>query len=414
MDKYQRKLKAIDMKAREVVAEARAITEAAEAEGRSLTDEEGARVDTLLKSITTLKEQKAEVEAAVAVRDEVDSVGSSIIVEKGDTKSAVPAARRALSIGEAFVKSDGYRTMRARGLSGQWSTGSVDLEGKALLDSGAVGSDENGLLQADVQPGILPVLFQKLTIADLLAQGTTAASHVRYMVETTATSGAAGVPESGSKPESSLAFDAVDEPVKKIATFLPVTDEMIEDVPALTSYINGRLSLFVKREEEDQLLNGSGGDDLIGILDRVPGGNQGVTSNAVDAQILDHIYAGITQVRLSFLEPDAVVMHPEDYATIQTLKDGVDRYLGAGAYGPAQDVVWGKRVVVTTAIAQGTALVGAFQESAQIFRRGGLTVEASNSHADFFQHNKTAIRAEERMALAVYRPEGFATVTLGS
>ncbi len=69
-------------------------------------------------------------------------------------------------------------------------------------------------------------------------------------------------------------------------------------------------------------------------------------------------------------------------------------------------------MVVTTAIDEGTALVGAFRACAQIFRRGGLSVEASNSHLGFFSTNKTAIRCEERLALCVYRPEGFATADI--
>jgi HK97 family phage major capsid protein len=59
----------------------------------------------------------------------------------------------------------------------------------------------------------------------------------------------------------------------------------------------------------------------------------------------------------------------------------------------------------------GTALVGAFKTAAQIFRKGGVRVEASNSHADFFVKNLVAIRAEERLALAVYRPAAFGEVT---
>ena len=50
--------------------------------------------------------------------------------------------------------------------------------------------------------------------------------------------------------------------------------------------------------------------------------------------------------------------------------------------------------------------------AAQVWRRGGLSVEATNSHSNYFQLNLVAIRAEERLALAVYRPTGFVEVRL--
>jgi HK97 family phage major capsid protein len=52
-------------------------------------------------------------------------------------------------------------------------------------------------------------------------------------------------------------------------------------------------------------------------------------------------------------------------------------------------------------------LVGAFREGAQVWRKGGLTVESSNSHQDYFRKNLVALRAEERIALTVYRPSAF-------
>jgi HK97 family phage major capsid protein len=68
-------------------------------------------------------------------------------------------------------------------------------------------------------------------------------------------------------------------------------------------------------------------------------------------------------------------------------------------------------VAVTPAIVANTALVGAFGTMSQVFRKGGIRVEASNSHQDFFIKNLVAIRAEERLALAVYRPGAFGKVT---
>jgi HK97 family phage major capsid protein len=67
--------------------------------------------------------------------------------------------------------------------------------------------------------------------------------------------------------------------------------------------------------------------------------------------------------------------------------------------------------VVTSAITLNTALVGAFRSMSQVFYRNSLTVEASNSHASFFATNHTMIRAEQRLALAVYRPSAFHAIT---
>jgi HK97 family phage major capsid protein len=108
-------------------------------------------------------------------------------------------------------------------------------------------------------------------------------------------------------------------------------------------------------------------------------------------------------------------MHPTVWQTIQLSKaTGTGNYLASGPFvDTANQTLWGKKVVLTTAagITSTTALVGAFAQGGQVFRKGGLTVEASNSHADFFQRNQVAIRAEERVALAIYRPGAFGTVT---
>jgi HK97 family phage major capsid protein len=65
----------------------------------------------------------------------------------------------------------------------------------------------------------------------------------------------------------------------------------------------------------------------------------------------------------------------------------------------------------TTAQTDNTAIVGAFGTAAQVFRRSGITVTVSTEHSTYFVENKVAILAEERLALAVYRPNAFATVT---
>ena len=98
----------------------------------------------------------------------------------------------------------------------------------------------------------------------------------------------------------------------------------------------------------------------------------------------------------AFVEPEWIVMHPTDWQDIRLLKDTAGQYFGGGPFfgpyggpqGPAsasgqisgaQDSIWGKPVYVTAAIGNaGTALVGT-RAGAQVWRRGGISVEATNS-----------------------------------
>jgi HK97 family phage major capsid protein len=285
-------------------------------------------------------------------------------------------------------------------------------------------------VQPDVLGGIrqaAAVALRDLTVADLLAQGTTDSGTIRYLLETTNVNAAAPVAETESKPESDITFTAVDETVRKVATFLPVSDEMLEDVAQIRSYLDNRLVLFVRHEEENQLLNGSGTAPAIrGILNRV-GIQTGTRSALADTTdetagtttIGNALYVAITNIRLNALvEPDGIVMHPTNWSSFRLAKDSALQYLGGGpmigAYGnttQATNQAWGLPVVVTSRIAVNTALVGAFGTMAQVFYKGGLTVEATNSHGTFFKENMTAIRAERRLALAVYRPAAFHAIT---
>lgn len=403
------------------LAAARGITEAADAAGRQMTEEEVKSVEATLNEVAKLKTDVSAMEDTQELRSMIEKLGNPTVPVSPEDKGRPTKSH---NIGEAFVSSPEFKALSQRGFDGSWTTGPVhfggikaplSIDGQVVLDEGdGSGGVDTGILVADTQAGIQAPGTWPLTIADLFAPGTTTSPLVRYLREIPpGTNGASGVPEAGVKPASTFTFEAVDEPVKKIATFLPVTDEMLEDVAQISSYLNSRLSLFVRTEEEAQLINGGGTDDLVGILQRTNVGN--VNSGDYD-NLFDAVLGAIVSCRTEgFLNPDAVVINPVDDASLRTSKAGTTgNYFGGGPYAPGADNPWGVRAVVTTAIDPGTILVGAFRAGGQIFRRSGLTVEASNSHKDWFGKNLTAIRAEERLALAVYREEAFCTVTLTS
>jgi HK97 family phage major capsid protein len=402
----------------EVVRLASAMMAAADAENRELTDEERAKVK---EHATRAEELNARI-IALQGDDELRAKMAQFQTQEGArqqqpqaiTDGEARGARRIQSLGEQFVASDLYKNAianRNRNSRG-WTSGQIELDGgiraATLTTDTASGGD---LIVPNYRAGITSILFQRLTVSDLLAQGTTDGPTIYYMKETTATNAAATVAEGAAKPESTLVFDAVTDSLKKIATWLPVSDEMLDDVPQIRSYIDQRLRFFVEQQEEAQLLNGDGtGTNLTGLRNRVGIATdvaRGTDSNA------DAIFKQIMAIQTTaFMMPDAVIVHPTNWQAIALSKDSNGAYLGNGPFNsPLVPRLWGLPVVVTTAITAGVALVGAFKMGAQVFRKGGISVDVSNSHSDYFIKNLTAIRAEERVALAVYRPGAFGEVT---
>lgn len=258
------------------------------------------------------------------------------------------------------------------------------------------------------QPGIQLSAQEERTVADLMLSGTTSAQKITYYEETTFTSAAAEVAEGDAKPESTLDFTLREDNVRKIATWIPVTDEMLEDVPGFESYLRQRMAFMVRQREELQLLRGAGtGVTILGLYNRT--GVQTVTGYGEST--IDSILHAITEIQKdAFVEPTAMVIHPNDWFNVRASKDTTGNYLlGPATLDPDAARPWGLRVRVTTNALENTALVGAFNQ-AQVFRRSGISIAISTENENYFIYNKLAVRAEERLALAVYRPAAFCKV----
>lgn len=396
---------------------AKSIIDAAKAENRLLSDEERTTVRDHMKASEELLVKAKDADEDAALRE---SIGTAL-KDDADKDDGGGTRRKFKSIGEAFVKSDAYLdAMSAVKTGSRYTTRAVDTG----FDLKALTTTTAGLNVAGVQEGSFQTLaLNRPVIADLLASGTMTGSVLSYLRETTATNAAAAVAEGGVKPESDLALDRVEHGISKIATVLNVPDEFLEDMDAARSYIDGRLTLFIQMEEEDQLLNGNGTTpNLRGILN-----TSGIqTTTAADAaDNFAALYRAITAVRqVAMLEPDGVVINPTDYQRLRLETDangqfyGGGPFTGSGSYGQSGAIndpgVWGLRTIVSPAVPAGTAVVAAWRAGAQVFRKGGITVDATNSDGDKFRSNITTIRAEERVGLAVYRPAAFNRVTLSA
>lgn len=314
------------------------------------------------------------------------------------------------TIGDLFLESDAFKKYS----SAEHRSPAVDIdlgdprdggvELKTLLDRTAWSVEPDRL--AIVMPGAL----RRPVVADLIPQGTTNSSTIKYMEETTTTNAAAAVAEGAAKPESALAFTAKTATVEKIASVLPVTDELFDDAPAMRSYVENRLRLFLKLAEETALLSGTGTTPQIrGLLNFA-----GVQTQAKGADPTPTaFYKAITLIRANaFVDPDGAIVHPLDWQDIATLQtaDGIYIWGAPNASMPIERI-WGLPVIVTPAMTQNTGFIGAFGAVTMLFRRNLVTFAVSDQHSTFFTENKLMLRVEERLALACFRPAGLCTIT---
>ncbi len=378
-----------------------------EVKGRVMTKAETDEIQAACDAVHAQEELIARAKSQQSLADQIHKMTAGMSDRRKD-EPARAADRR--SLGQQFVQSAIGEFFKAGGhqRAGVFSSPSVELFAATLSTDTASGGD---LIVPDYRPGILPLLFKRITVRDLLAPGQTASNVIKYMKETTFTNAAATVAEGAARAESTLVFDLASDDVKEIGHWLPVTGEMVEDVPQIQSYIDARLNLGVELTEEDQLLNGEGtGTNLTGLMNRT--GLTAAQARGADTNI-DAIYKCMMNIfNASFVMPEGHIINPTNWQTIQLSKDSDGRYLGSGPWSPAQSaVLWGLPVAVTPSIVANTSLTGAFRSCAQIFDKGGIRVEATNSHADFFVKRLIAIMANKRLALAVYRPSAFAKST---
>jgi HK97 family phage major capsid protein len=355
--------------------------------GETLTQETKQKADEALLKLNELmglKEQVAELVQKVAEGDQ-------------------GATEKVKSLGEIFTTDEKVKAW----LAGDPSSGKIDARVKATLTSlttDAAGSVGDAINQTRL-PGILPLPQRRLYVRDLLSPGRMDGNTLEYVKETGFTNNAAPVAEGDAKPSSDIKLDLVTTSAKVIAHWMKASKQVLSDISQLRSMIDERLIYGLKYVEEVQILTGDNtGQNLHGIIPQATA--YAAPATIADLNILDVLRLAMLQAALAEYPATGHVMHPTDWATIETLKDANGQYIIGDPQGTTTPTLWGLPVVATQAMTVRKFLTGAFRLGAQIFDRWDARVEAGFVNDDFIK-NLTTILAEERLALAVYRPEAF-------
>jgi HK97 family phage major capsid protein len=360
-----------------------------------LNDEERVDLAKRTERIVAMREELKQAELIEQAMSELPQV---------DADDDTPAAKGTL--GSQFVKSEAYAQAKRDGFRGNSAPFEFKAEPTVIDETTALPN----LVVAERVNRIEPVSYHEARVPDLFTVIPTASNAVTYFTESSVTESIAPVAEGAEKPNFTLAGAQVTEEVEVIAGMGALTRQAIEDVPWLSGYVDSRMRRYLKREEENQLLNGNGtSPNLNGILSRTTSTQSQGTDVVADAifKAADKCFED------GGYDADAVVIKPSDWQPIALLKDANERYIGGGPFAAAVGpTIWGMNVVKSREIAAGTVLVGAFRDAAFIARNGGLVLRTSDSHSDYFKKNKVAVLLEERLALGVEAPLAFCELTL--
>jgi len=368
-------------------------------------------------------------------REESNSV--AVEYNAKSAESAMHAAAREFgfkSIGDMFVNSPEFKSLQGgkngANMVSPWQAG-VSLTNYGVKDvysalpSGTPGSF--GTIQRD--PIVTPPTRTK-RVRDLFPTRTTTAAVIEYFRQLGFTSAGGGTNNAssvaervgsafGAKPQSSMTFVGEQAPVRTLAHWEAAHRNVLADEPQLRSIIDNELMYGLRLLEDSQILNGDGtGENLRGVLQTSGiqdyNWSEGAALPVKDSKA-DAIRRAATLSFLSYYEPTGVVMHPNDWEDIELTKDDNGQYLVAVSVAMGgEPKIWRLPIIDTPAIAEGTALVGAFGTGAQLYDREQASIRISEQHADFFVRNAIVVLAEQRLALAVKRPEAFVKVTFDS
>lgn len=312
--------------------------------------------------------------------------------------------------GKLFTGSDAYKEMIKGKLK---NSDTVEISRKAILTTSF--TNDQPLVQADRRPGIVTPPQRRLFIRDLLPQIPTDSNVVEYAKELVFTNAAAPQydatspdphAEGAAKAESNITFELANAVVITLAHWIAASRQILADAPALAGYIDSRLGYGLKLEEEDELLNADGtAGQLNGLVNQATAFNGGGTNQTA----LDTILRAFLQVTLADYEASGIILHPYDWTGIMLAKDTTGRYLFSDPHSAELPRVWGKTVVPTASMTQGSFLCGAFDLGAAIYDREGMTIRVAEQHQDFFVKNLVAILCEERLTFVMYRPAAFVT-----
>jgi HK97 family phage major capsid protein len=348
------------------------------------------------EELSSIKDDIKSIKGLIENNEEATSMKSAITDLEakfsGLTEKAQQSAPR-LSLKEAIMKSyadniDAIKSIREKG-------GVMNLDVKAVGDMTITGNYSGGTVGlSELEQGVAQIQRRKPFMRELMnSAGIT--NKYAVWIEQATPEGGAGMVGEGVEPQAD--FDLVEASceVKKVAAWIKISKEMVDDISFMRGEINNELITIVNLKLDQQLLSGDGtGDNLNGLLSYAqPFTPAAQFIGAIPfANDFDVLRVAMAQISNANFEANYIIMNPVDVAEMELTKTSTGEYTLPMFVPMADGVTRVKNVpvVANNGVTSGDYLVGDFTKS-NLRMREDVNIQVGYINDDFTRNMMTVL-----------------------
>ncbi len=342
----------------------------------------------LIELMSQVKALETAGENVTALKSNVDEIALRVLgLEEKGVPSNTPKNLSSL----LAEKAEDLKAMKEK------SGASVQITLKAAGTMAESTNITGQVPQAQREAGITRIVRRNPFILELVNVGTIMSNVWEWVEQKNADGGSAMTAEGAAKSQADFDLVVASANVKKVTAYIKITKEMLDDVELMRSEIDQELIELINLKIDEQLLSGSGLTVyLSGIVTTATAWAAGAFALAIPTPTKwDVLRTAINQVRVNLFEPNYIVMHPTDVASMELSKDSTGQYIMPPFAAVDGTIVSGIRVVANTGVTIDKFLVGDFSKYGVRFKEG-VTINVGYENDDFTK-NLVTILAEARL-----------------
>jgi HK97 family phage major capsid protein len=297
-----------------------------------------------------------------------------------------------------------------------------DISFKDTLVMTTPGSAGGALVRRDYGPWPIELPLRQPSIRDVITILQTGSNLIEYVRVNSLTRAAKIVPEATSltddaalKPKAAMSLEVVQTGVKTIAVIMNATRTILADYPQLQSMMTNFMRTDIDLALEEEIVAGPGGANHFTGLENTPG----LTPQPFVPDTQDTTGGMITTARKALTAASiqgrarstGFLLNSYDWETFDLARHDNGWFYFGGPLAMGQKMMWGRPVIDSEVIPQGTGYTGDLKQLV-VWDRQDPSLYITDSNRDHFERNIIDILYEGRWAFGVLRPPAVVKIDL--